>query len=145
MTICMPHRRFPCGECPVVKDNDDNPRSKFPAERWEMLRATVEDRPGDHALLGAPLFGCHEGAPGTGADMLCAGWAAAFGRDSVELRVAIATGRLPADVLDRGAQWPELYETWDDMVAGQTLQPGEPDDHLPPELRRHATRRGQHR
>lgn len=130
-----PHRRFPCAECPVRKDNASNPRSKFPASRWETLRGTIEDPEGGHALMGAPLFGCHEGEPGTGADLLCAGWAASFGRESVQVRIYVSIGRLPASVLGTGRNWPELYENWDDMVAAQTLQPGEPDDHLPPELR----------
>jgi hypothetical protein len=127
----LPHRRFPCAECPVRKDNAGNPRSKFPASRWEALRATSGD-----AGPGAPLFGCHEGEPGTGADLLCAGWAASFGRESAEVRIAVMCGLLPVEALDPGVNWPELYQDWDEMVAAQTLQPGEPDDHLPPELRK---------
>jgi hypothetical protein len=76
--------------------------SKFPAERWAELRRSIEDQPGEHATLGAPMFGCHEGEPGTGVDLLCAGWAAAFVRESVSLRIAVSMGLLPISVLDAG-------------------------------------------
>lgn len=136
MSDQLPHRRFPCAECPVRCDNADNPRSKFPPVRWTELVKTIRDERGFGADIDQSLFGCHEGEPGTGADLLCAGWAASFGRESARLKIFIALGQLPADVLDPGPKWPELYQDWDEMVESQTLQPGEPDDHLPPELRR---------
>lgn len=135
MTAPVPYRRFPCAECPVRCDNAANPRSKFPASRWEVLEKTFRDADGYGADIDQELFGCHEGEPGTGADLLCAGWAAAFGDASARLRILIAFGQVPAMVLDPDQRWPELYQDWDEMVAAQTLKYGEPDDHLPPELR----------
>jgi hypothetical protein len=114
----------------VRADNADNPRSKFPAEKWRELAATVDDGTGGTAPLGAPVFGCHKGAPGTGADMACAGWLAMFGDRHVAIRMAIAMDRLPAEALAPKAGWPPLYTTWEAMAAAQTLRPGDPTDHL---------------
>lgn len=131
----LPYRKFPCAECPVRKDNAGNPRSKFPASRWAVLEKTTRDERGFGPDVDQDLFGCHEGEPGTGLDLLCAGWAAAFGGASARLRLLIAFGQVPRLVLNPGQRWPELYQDWDEMVAAQTLKPGEPDDHLPPGLR----------
>jgi hypothetical protein len=117
----------------VRADTAGEARSKFPAERWAELRRSIESSPGEHATLGAPIFGCHEGEPGTGADLLCAGWAAAF--ESVSLRIAVSMGLLPISVLDAGQNWPELHADWDEMVAAHLLLPGDPDDHLPLNMR----------
>lgn len=136
----MPHRKRPCAVCPARRDNANNPEAKFPAERWAALTRTVCDGRGGSAPDGSPLFGCHKGAPGDPAeDILCAGWAAAFGNMSFPARLAAATGDLPRDVLnpDR-AGWPDLYDDWAEMVAAQMWNPGDPDGHLPESL---ATRR----
>lgn len=127
----MPRRIYPCNECPVRTDNADNPRSKFPHERWETLRDTVDDGRGGSAPLGAPLFGCHKGEPGTDADLACAGWLAAFGDRSVTVRLAIAQGRLSPAALEPGPNWPPLYGSWEHMAEAQRWEPGDPDDHLP--------------
>nr|WP_254126720.1 DUF6283 family protein [Amycolatopsis sp. CA-230715] len=117
----MPHRSFPCGPCPIRADNCDNPAAKFPAERWKALANTVRDSvTGEHPGLGDPMFGCHKGEPGTNEDLACAGWLARFGADHVEIRFAVATGRLPESALKAGDNWPPLHETWDDVVRAQT-------------------------
>lgn len=132
----LPRRIFPCGECPVRADNTCNPRSKFPAERWQSLRDTVDDGTGGTAPLGAPLFGCHKGEPGTDADLACAGWLAAFGDRSMTVRLAIAQGRLNPDALRPGPNWPPLHTSWDEMATAHLWRPGDPDDHLPASLTR---------
>lgn len=123
----FPRRHYPCDECPIRADNAGNPRSMFPAERWAMLSASVCDpvtleSPG----LGVMMFGCHKGEPGTNADLACAGWLARFGRDHLEVRVAAATGRLPADALSPGPNWPPLHGSWAAVVAAQTAADGGP-------------------
>lgn len=126
MTACdrreLPHRRYPCDECPIRADNADNPASKFPAERWEALSRSV--RIGQHQpMVGDPLFGCHKGQPGTPeADLACAGWLARFGGDHVTIRLALARGQLPPAMMEPGENWPPLHETWDDVVAHQTRE-----------------------
>ncbi|WP_433330075.1 DUF6283 family protein [Spirillospora sp. CA-294931] len=132
----MPRRLYPCDECPVRADNIHNPCSKFPAERWDELRASIDDGNGGSAPLGAILFGCHKGQPGTGADLACAGWLAAFGDRSVAVRLAIAQGRLDPEALRPGTNWPPLHESWDEMAEAQLWLPGDPDDHLLEAFRR---------
>lgn len=60
----LPHRMYPCDECPVRRDNASNPRSKFKPEKWAALRASIDDGTGGNSALEAPMFGCHKGAPG---------------------------------------------------------------------------------
>lgn len=119
MATPLPRRLYPCDECPIRADNADNPKSKFPAERWDALSVTV--RHGNHQPgIGDILFGCHKGEPGTNADLACAGWLAQFGHDHLRIRLALAQGRLPPEALEPGANWPPLHETWDDVLASQT-------------------------
>jgi hypothetical protein len=134
VSVDFPHRVFPCDECPVRCDNAGNPKSKFPAAKWADLRASIDDGTGGSAGLNAPLFGCHKGAPGTDADLACAGWLAVFGERNLSVRLALLTGRLSPAVLEPGVNWPPLYDSWEAMVAGQTWQPGDPNDHLPKDL-----------
>lgn len=116
----LPHRIYPCDECPVRTDNRDNPKSQFPAERWRALHASIDDGYGGSAGFGAPIFGCHKGAPGTDEDLACAGWLASFGGRNMAIRIALIGGRLNPAALEPGPNWPRLYETWEDMVAWQT-------------------------
>jgi hypothetical protein len=117
----VPHREFPCGPCPIRADNCDNPKAKFPAERWEALSRTVRDpQTGRQPMPGEPMFGCHKGEPGTDNDLCCAGWLVRFGADHIGVRFAIATSRLPGSALKAGDNWPPLYETWADVVRAQT-------------------------
>jgi hypothetical protein len=69
------------------------------------------------------MFGCHKGAPGTNADLACAGWLVRFGADHTTVRMAIAAGRLPYEALSPGTDWPPLHETWDEVVLAQTAEP----------------------
>lgn len=125
----FPHRSYPCDECPIRADNADNPKSKFPAARWEALSVTVRDpETGRHPGLGDILFGCHKGEPGTNADLACAGWLARFGLDHVAIRLALIEGKLPKSAIKPGANWPPLHETWADVVENQTLDDGLPTD-----------------
>ena len=114
-TTVFPRRLFPCDECPIRADNADNPRSQFPAERWRVLSATV-----DGPQFGEPMFGCHKGAPATGADLACAGWLAQFGYRHPTVRLGVFTGRLSAEALAPGVNWPPLHETWQAVVDAQT-------------------------
>lgn len=126
-----PRRGFPCAECPARADNADNPRSKFPASRWEALAATVAEVTTAEQVMEQPFFACHMGAPGNySAPLVCAGWLAAFGWDSIRARLTVSQGTIPGDALEPGANWPPLYESWATMVAAQTWRPGDPDDHL---------------
>ncbi len=118
----MPHRKAPCGPCPIRADNADNPDAKFSAERWDALRCTVRDPDtGQQPMPGDPLFGCHKGQPGDpDCDLACAGWLVQFGEDHVGVRLAVARGLLPDTALEPGPNWPPLHPDWDAVVAAQT-------------------------
>lgn len=130
MNGTLPHRTFPCNECPVRCDNADNPRSKFTPQKWEDLKASIDDGTGGNSAVDAPMFGCHKGEPGTDADLACAGWLAAFGTRSLPVRLNVAMGRLSPSYLTTWPNWPPLYQTWEAMVEAQTLKPGDSTDHL---------------
>jgi len=77
-------------------------------------------------MPGDPLFGCHKGEPGTNNDLACAGWLAQFGHEHIGVRLAVAQGRLPADALEPGENWPPLHQTWTDVVRCQTQEEDHP-------------------
>ncbi|NBF00227.1 hypothetical protein FE391_43505 [Nonomuraea sp. KC401] len=109
----LPFRRFPCAPCSLRRDA---PLGVFTPEQFEAMRATCRSA-GAHATVDASLFGCHPGEPGTGDDLACAGWLAVEGRNSLRVGLAIAFDRLPDTVLDPGPGWPELYGSFEEMVA----------------------------
>lgn len=117
----FPRREFPCDQCPIRADNRDNPDAKFSTDRWNAMSSTVRDpNTGRQPMPGDILFACHKGAPGTNADLACAGWLARFGADHVGIRLAVALGNLPRTALSPGDNWPPLHETWEDVVRAQT-------------------------
>lgn len=119
MTEPMPYRRRPCGPssegsgCPFRTDTDPD---DFPEDRWRELAKTA-GRPGGEIPLGSPMFGCHGGI--RGGDAACAGWLAVCGYDHLGVRMAVVTGRLPAEALTPGDGWPDLYESWDALMAAK--------------------------
>lgn len=109
----IPHRRYPCTECPWRRDTEPG---SFPAERYEALKETT-GAPGAEAGLNAPLFACHKSVPGR--DEACAGWLAAAGVEHLGVRLAVTTGRLPAACLTPGVGWPDLFDTYAEMAETQ--------------------------
>lgn len=109
----LPHRRYPCNECPWRRDT---PPGAFPEERYEALRETA-GQPGSEAPLGAPIFACHKSTEGK--DEACAGWLATVGIEHIGIRLAIAMGRLPAETLKAGQDWPRLFDSYDEMAETQ--------------------------
>ncbi|MCL2732483.1 MAG: DUF6283 family protein [Actinomycetia bacterium] len=109
----LPHRRYPCAECPWRKDT---PPGQFTAGRYEALRGT-SGSPGSEAAFGAPMFACHKSPEGR--EESCAGWLAVAGIDHLGIRLAVARGHLPASALAPGDGWPELFAAYDDMAAAQ--------------------------
>lgn len=109
----MACRRRPCAECPWVKAT---PAGQFPRERYEVLRATTGS-PGNEAALGAPMFACHKSADGR--ELPCAGWLAAVGYESLTVRVNLATGAIPPEAMEPGEDWPELHESYEEMMEAK--------------------------
>lgn len=114
MAEAMPCRRVPCAECPWVKATK---AGQFTAERFEALRATTGG-PGNEAPFGSPMFACHKSADGK--EMPCAGWLAAVGIESITVRVLVSTGRIPAEALHPGEEWPELHTSYAEMEEAKT-------------------------
>ncbi|MEC3995225.1 DUF6283 family protein [Actinacidiphila sp. DG2A-62] len=110
----VPYRRRPCGNCPWRKDVEPG---EFPASRYEELRVTSEQREGHEPGIGAPLFACHKTPEGR--EIACAGWLAAVGHRHIGVRLAVAQRRLPPEVLHPGDDWPELFDTYDEMATRQ--------------------------
>jgi hypothetical protein len=117
MTTPMPHRKTLCTECPWATTT---PPGQFPPARYAALQATT-GRPGHEAPLGAPLFACHKSSEGK--DVPCAGWLAAVGLESIQVRVLIAQGRLSRSVLVPGEDWPPLFASYAAMARRQGKEP----------------------
>lgn len=109
----MLHRKLPCEECPWRRDTEPG---QFPAERYEALRATSCTE-GGHPGLGDPMFACHKSQEGR--EVACAGWLAVEGAAHVRVRIALATGELPAEATRGGADWPVLFDSYDEMAETQ--------------------------
>lgn len=107
------HRKTPCEECPYRKDTAPG---QFPAERYEALRNTAGG-PGNEADLHAPMFACHKSAEGK--EIACAGWLAVCGYWHLGIRVALAHGRIDPSALVPKEDWPELYDTYDEVAEIQ--------------------------
>lgn len=115
--MSLKHAARPCPDCPWRRDA---PLQHFPAERYELLRDTVR-QPDENghadAPLDAPLFGCH--ATPRGGEHACAGWLAVEGLGHLRVRMALSLGDLEPEAIRPGEGWPELYESYDEMVAAQ--------------------------
>lgn len=102
----LPRVHRPCDECPWRRTAEPG---RFTEERWRALLPTGRDPERGSAPLGAPIFACHK--TDEGRDRTCAGWLAAEGANHVGMRLAVVTGRLPADALEPGPGWPALFDT----------------------------------
>ncbi|MEN4397476.1 DUF6283 family protein [Mycolicibacterium conceptionense] len=114
----LPHCVRPCANCPWRRDSA---AGEFSAERYQALRVTVGS-PGREAGLDAPIFACHKSEPGR--DRACAGWLAVAGVDHLGIRLAVTLGRLPATVLQPGPDWPDLFNSYDEMADRNGLPTG---------------------
>lgn len=112
----LPHRKYPCAECPFRRDTQPG---QFPPERYEALRSTVGG-PGREADMRAPIFACHKSPEGS--EEACAGWLATLGVEHLGIRYAIVTDRLPSSCLRPGEGWPELFDTYEEMAETQGVE-----------------------
>jgi len=121
----LPYRKNgPCGECPWRKDVEPG---KFPAERYDALRGTSEQIEPTCAsdISNQGMFACH--MTHEGREQACAGWLAVAAHNHIGVRLAVATGRLPAQVLGPGEDWPELFGSYDEMAKVQGRPAAEQD------------------
>jgi hypothetical protein len=106
------------GACPWRVDAEPG---EFEAARFEQLAATVGTDEHD-APVSAHLFACHStGKGGTVAsrDVACAGALRVAGHRHVGVRMMIATGQLPVEVLGVRDDEPELFGSYDEMATQQ--------------------------
>lgn len=111
--MLMPHRRFPCRECPFRRDTEPG---QFPAERYEALQCTI-GTDDDMRMPGDPLFACHKSPEG--AEEACAGWLAVCGIYHLTIRIAISSGHLPPETLSPPPDWPELFANYAEVAEAQ--------------------------
>jgi hypothetical protein len=82
--------------------------------------------PGHEVPLGGPLWACHTTTEGR--DQVCASWLARTGLDHLTVRLALAAGQLPPEALQPGADWPPLYDSFEDLCAANgTMTDHDPD------------------
>lgn len=109
----VPRRRRPCVECPWRRDVA---AGQFSRESFDAMRATT-GTDGHEAWLDAPMFACHKSAED--GEEACAGWLAAVGHNHLGVRAAVAFGRLDADALEPGTDWPDLHRSYEEMVESK--------------------------
>ncbi|WP_435109214.1 DUF6283 family protein [Nocardiopsis synnemataformans] len=109
----VPHRTFPCTECPWRKDSPP----QFTEEQFEHMAPSCADRDrGYQPAIGDTWFACHKGQPGDeSTDVACAGWLATEAHSHMGVRFAVIEGRLPAQTLEPDQGWPELYSSFTQM------------------------------
>jgi hypothetical protein len=113
----LPHRRYPCSECPWRRDTTPG---QFCRSRFDALAATAGTA-GNEADFDSPMFACHKSPEGN--EEACAGWLATVGVDHLGVRLAIATRRLDPSALERGPGWPPLFTTYTEMTDTQAKGP----------------------
>lgn len=100
--------RKPCPSCPWRVDQTAEDIPNFSLELAENLERTC------HQDFGAPIFACHQSREGE--EFACAGWLAVYGYDSIAVRMMVIAGRIPAEALQPGEDWPELEPSFEDVI-----------------------------
>lgn len=80
----------------------------FSLEKAEGLVHTTETH------LGAPQFACHQSREDE--EVVCAGWLARYGWDNIGVRIGLLTGQYEPEMLSPGDDWPELHETFQQVI-----------------------------
>jgi hypothetical protein len=106
-------RKKPCAECPWVKETEPG---QFPRMNYERLRNTTGE-PGNEAPWDAPLFACHKSSEDN--EMPCAGWLASVGHYSLRVRIFTSEGAIPPEAMTPGEDWPDLHETYEEMMEAK--------------------------
>jgi hypothetical protein len=100
--------RVPCRSCPWRVDQDASDIPNFDLELAERLRDTCSGE------FGAAMFACHQSREG--AEVVCAGWLARYGRDNIAVRLQVMVGKIAPEALEPGDDWPETHETFDEVI-----------------------------
>lgn len=100
--------RQPCRTCPWRLDQHAQDIPGFKLELAEQLVNTTSDQ------LGAPMFACHQSNEGE--EVVCAGWLSRYGWNSIGVRLAMMNGRIKPEQLQPDDDWPELHDTFEDVI-----------------------------
>lgn len=104
----------PCPSCPwrCAASAEDIPN--FDLSLAERLANTCPDHKGMGPDFGASMFACHQSKEGD--EFPCAGWLAKVGNRHPSVRIAVFEGRLDPAALKPGVDWPELHDTYQDVL-----------------------------
>ncbi len=116
--------KLPCKTCPWRVDRSAQDIPNFSLALAERLAATSPDERHVGPALGAPQFACHQSE--LGKEVVCRGWLAAVGHRHPMVRLAVLQGRLPAEALSPGPDWPVLHETYPQVLEKLRQTCGEP-------------------
>jgi hypothetical protein len=105
----------PCRACPWRKDTHARDIPNFSLELAENLANTSPDASGMGPDFGAPLFACHDSREGS--EIACAGWMAQVGAAHPGVRLMAMQGRIDESALQPEVGWPELHESFADVIA----------------------------
>lgn len=105
----MAEVRKPCRTCPWWVGSSAADIPNYSPSLAEGLRSTCSGE------FGAAIFACHQSVPEQ--EVICAGWLARYGWDSIAIRIKLITGQIGPEGLDPQPGWAPLYETFDDMIA----------------------------
>ncbi len=60
------------------------------------------------------MFACHQSRQGE--EFACIGWLAKVGHRHPAVRLAVAGGRLDPEALEPGVDWPELHDSYQEVL-----------------------------
>ena len=105
----------PCGPCPFKRTNagkfdnlPDYAAGTIPG-RPDFGQAEPDDPPSPLGIL----FGCHR----ADTTVLCAGHVAVVGHAHPAIRLGVSIGLIDPTALTPGEDWPELFDSYEEMVA----------------------------
>lgn len=107
MSVKTGYCTAPCNGCPWRTDTAMSIDSEA---AWKLCGS--RDRP---ITPGEPMMPCHK-KPTDGNDQnLCAAWLALYGWHHLGVRIMVARGMLPPDVLEIKPDWPLLHNDPDEI------------------------------
>ncbi|WP_221623305.1 MULTISPECIES: DUF6283 family protein [Burkholderia] len=104
----------PCASCPWRRAAGATDIPNFDLELAEKLAGTCPDHRGMGPDYGASMFACHQSRQGE--EFACAGWLAKVGHRHPAVRLAVAAGRLDPAALKPGVDWPELHDSYREVL-----------------------------
>lgn len=110
----FPRISKPCPSCPWRKNKTASDIPNFSLNKAENLAGCCPDSNGMGPSFGSSMFACHQSHEGE--EFACAGWLATVGHAHPNVRLAVAFGKLPVDALTPGKDWPELHESFSEVI-----------------------------